>query len=244
MIKPLSILLFSLLVLAGCQNQPSPVADTQTQDLPESLSKILEAHGGLEKWRDAKTLSFTLDGAQHVIDLTSRMAKVESPTKSFGFDGDQVWVAPDSLSDGNERFLYNLYFYFFAMPFVLADPGIQYEQPTTKQLNGVEYDALKITYADSVGDSPKDEYIILSDPQTHRMEWLMYTATFGSSESSQEFNLIRYAEWQEFGGIHLSALLQWMALEGDSTMGIQGEAKFENVQISAVAMPKSFYSEE
>lgn len=230
-----------LVLFIACTPSQKAESDQPERLLPESLSTILEAHGGLERWQAMRTLTYTIDEEMHTIDLSTRMTKIESTTKSFGFDGQQVWVTPDSLAEGNEAFMYNLHFYFLAMPFVLADPGVKYKVMGEKALNGVLYNTLMASYLDSVGNSPKDQYLLLSNPETNRMEWLMYSATFGAGETSEDFSLIQYGDWKEAGGIWLATSLQWTSYEGDSTLEVEGEAKFENVLLSTEALPKEVY---
>jgi hypothetical protein len=42
------------------------------------------------------------------------------------------------------------------MPFVLGDPGISYEDLADKEILGLNYGVIKISYGAGVGDSPKD----------------------------------------------------------------------------------------
>ncbi len=230
-----------LVLILGCTSSQKPEIDRLVRPLPDAFTRILDAHGGLPRWDSLRTLTYSVDGEQHTIDLPTRMTRIESASRSFGFDGNQVWVAPDSMAEGNEAFMYNLNFYFLAMPFVLADPGVKYEAQEQKVLNGVSYNALMASFQDSVGISTKDRYLVLSNPETNHLEWLMYSATFGASETSEDFSLIRYGEWKETGGIWLATSLQWTGYEGDSTLEVQGEAKFENVLLSTEALPKEVY---
>lgn len=177
-------------------------------------------------------LQFKLANGEHqLIDLHSRKVLVEGEKRTIGFDGKDVWVVPDSLTNG-ARFYHNLYFYFYAMPFVLGDPGISYEEVGDKELFGMNLNGIKISYGDGVGDSPKDNYILYVDKTSNTMKALMYTVTFKSQETSDKFNLIKYDEWQEVEGILLPKKLQWYNYKNDSVGEMRNEVLFSEVMLS------------
>ena len=47
---------------------------------------------------------------------------------------------------GIPKFYYNLMFYFYAMPFILADDGIVYEDVKPLDIEGKSYPGIKISY--------------------------------------------------------------------------------------------------
>ena len=77
-----------------------------------------------------KTLTFEIvkEGGNQKIttDLNDRRERIESGDVASGFDGKNYWLMADSTYKGNVKFSTNLMFYFYAMPFVLADDGIIY----------------------------------------------------------------------------------------------------------------------
>ena len=97
---------------------------------PPELGKIFEKHGGITTWKKAQILSFNKGEEVHTVSLHSRKTVVNTPEYSLGFDGKEVWLdeVKKGAFKGNPAFYYNLYFYFYAMPFVLADDGISYEK--------------------------------------------------------------------------------------------------------------------
>jgi len=80
----------------------------------------------------------------------------------------------DSTSNGNPEFYYNVMFYFYAMPFVLADDGIIYGDIAPLEFEGTAYPGISISYKEGVGSSSKDEYFIYYNPETYQMaiKWL------------------------------------------------------------------------
>lgn len=199
----------------------------------ESLTKVFDAHGGYEQWSKMKTLSY-LKGEEYTItNLQNRKIKLEDAERTIGFDGTNVWVAPDTAEIDRARFYHNLYFYFYAMPFVVGDPGAKYEEMTPMELEGKTCGGIKVSYGEDVGDAPDDNYIIWYDPETFQMEWLMYTVTYRSGEPSDEYRLIKYQDWQEIGDLLLPTTLQWYQYDGENVGDPRGNsAEFKEVKIS------------
>lgn len=159
---------------------------TEMPDYPNDLSAIFDAHGGMDKWNSIQTLKFEMcagsDKQMHTVDLHSRKSLTKATNYTMGFDGKKPWLVQDStyMKPESAQYMHNLMFYFLAMPFVLGDSGINYSASDTLQFNGKKYPGIKIVYDVGIGVSDKDEYILYSDPETHKMTWLAYTATFGN----------------------------------------------------------------
>ena len=209
--------LLLLFVLFVCACQPAEQSTVTASNSPaqaatdhhvEEISKVFDAHGGYANWMKLKSLSYENGGSKTLVDLQHRFTLIESENQTVGFEGEYVWVNPPIKNADQQRLRYNLMFYFYAFPFVVGDPGVYYESLPAKILNGIPYNAVKVSYEEGVGDSPKDNYIILSDQETNRMEWLLYTATFGGQETKDQYSLIRYTGWQEQGGVWLPTSLQ------------------------------------
>lgn len=227
-------LLTILLACEGAKSEKKEEVHSNGPSKPEhhsvSISKVFDAHGGYDQWSKMKQLSYDMpNGQHHLIELQNRYTRVESEAQTIGYDGEQVWVMPAESNASRARMTYNLYFYFYAFPFVIGDPGIFYEDVDSKEIMGKVYDGVKVTYGNGVGDSPKDIYIVYFDPDTHKMEWLMYTATFGAAEASDRFNLINYGEWQEVNGVILPKSLQWYQYSNGEVGNPRNELIFENV---------------
>ncbi len=225
--------------ISSCQQpqetteQSSPeAAPSNTSHHSESISKVIQAHGGFENWSKMAHLSYSKGEEKTVTNLWNRKIRLETSEKVIGFDGENVWVAPDSVEVGNARFYHNLYFYFYAMPFVVGDPGAFYEDVEPREIHGKSYNGIKVTYGEGVGDTPDDFYILWYDPETFKMEWLMYTVTFRSGAANEDYRLIKYGDWNEIGGLLLPTAFQWHKFED----GVEGEMTrkvvFENIIVS------------
>ena len=178
---------------------------------PESFLKMFDKHGGISSWRKAKTLSFNKGKEIHTVDLHSRKTVINTPTYSLGFDGEAIWLDQEDTAafKGNKDFYYNLYFYFYAMPFVLADDGIIYEKIADLVFEGATYPGYKISYKANIGASPDDNYKVYYNPKTYQMEWLAYTVTFTAKKSNKDYHLIKYNTWEAVDGFLLPKEITW-----------------------------------
>lgn len=189
------------------QQQQKSDVPSALEGLPETVKKAMQAHGGYDTWKAYSTLIYTIDtntitnfsNEKHHIDLDNRKVLIRHDSFKIGYDGEQVWVEPDKEAFGERspRFYHNLFFYFFSFPFVMADDGIVLEPQGTKSLKGKEYNALKVSYEEGVGDTPEDYYIAYFDPETNQLEWLLYTITYFSGEAHEDYNALHYSDWQK-----------------------------------------------
>ena len=254
----LTLLAIMALTILGCKEQKEEVTpdDITTFEetavetsviYPDALAKVLEVHGGLEQWSGMNSLTFSLekgDGVEtHTVHLKDRRTRIDGQGWSIGSDDGAVWLdqEADGLFEGNARFYHNLYFYFYAMPFVLADEGIRYSEAEPMEIDGVSYPGIRISYMDGVGDSSKDEYILYFDPESYVMKWLAYTVTYSSGESSEDWRYIKYSKWSPINGLTLPASLTWYQMEEGKPTVPRNELVFSNVNITADSPGEEFF---
>ncbi|WP_185152515.1 DUF6503 family protein, partial [Fulvivirga aurantia] len=204
---------------------------------PELLAKALEAHGGLDTWRNFGTLRYDKVSSEgnsenHIINLYNRKVLIDRDTTQIGFDGKEVWVSPnlESFGSGSARFYHNLYFYFFGIPFLLSDPGIMYEDLGTQTVNGTDYRALKVSYGEGVGDSDEDLYIAHFNPETYKLELLLYTVTYYSGEKTENYNALAYSDWQQVNGLEVPKKFVGYKYADGKLGDKRYEASFDNVK--------------
>ncbi len=243
------ILLLALSLIMACKPN-TKTEDTATAEAeityPENFEKVLEAHGGLDVWDTYQTLSFTMPGAGvnevQTIDLHTRKDKVERGSATLGFDGTTVWLHdPENSYKGNPDFYHNLMFYFYAMPFVLADSGIIYEETEALEVNGTTYPGIKISFEPQTGASSNDEYFLYYDAETYQMRWLGYTATFGAAEKSTQVNYIAYDNWSAVEDILLPQSITWYGSEQGKITEARRTVNFEARSLDKQAKPDAFY---
>ncbi|WP_412984340.1 hypothetical protein [Pontimicrobium sp. IMCC45349] len=242
--KKITVLLFFFALLISCKEQPktNEIKDVSVEVLekqyPENISKIFEAHGGIDQWNKMKSLEFTMpndNGDETTLtDLKSRKSLITMPKHTIGFDGKDVWLQNlDTISyKGNAKFYYNLMFYFYAMPFVLGDDGITYTETEALQFEGKMYPGIKIAYNAGVGESPDDEYVLYYDSETNKMAWLGYTVTYFSKEKSKKFNYIRYTDWEQTKGLLLPTNIEWYNYENGKITTKRSSVVFQNNSLS------------
>lgn len=211
------ILVLIAIITFSCKNETpkkveqSEKAEVWNKNIPKDLANVFKKHGGLESWNNFKTLSFNIGEEVHTSDLHSRKIIVNSPTYNLGFNGKETWLTKkeDASFKRDPNFYYNLFFYFYAMPFVLADDGITYDKVADLSYEGVNYPGYKISYSSDKGTSPDDNYIIYYHPETFQMQWLGYTVTFKSKQPSETYKLIRYNLWENVNGMVLPKEITW-----------------------------------
>lgn len=253
----LAVTLFSLWSCGSATNQPTTETKTEakpmvdlSKDFPANVWNIFEAHGGLAKWKAQQSMEFKMGSEEEgwetqYIDLWSRKTLIKTDKYAMGYDGENIWLAQDSTHYQNDpKFYYNLMFYFYAMPFVLADDGITYTDVAPVTLLGKEYKGVKISYGSGVGTSPDDEYIAYYDPNTKKMEWLAYTVTYFSKKKSPKFNILNYEEWTDTNGFLLPKKAQFYRfdIETGELGEKRGDATFVGGKVMAEAMPAKTFA--
>ena len=207
--KKLTLLFILSLMIVSCKTETKK--EIKKENYPTELAKIFQKHGGIDLWRKQKTLSFNKGEEVHSVDLHSRKTVINSPNYSLGFDGKEIWLHETKEKSFKSRkdFYYNLYFYFYAMPFVLADDGIIYEKTDDLVFEGKHYPGIKISYKANVGSSPDDNYIVYYNKETYQMEWLAYTVTFNSKKPSEKYRMIKYHDWEKVNNLLLPKSITW-----------------------------------
>lgn len=218
----------------------------QPKEYPTQLQAIFTAHGGLNQWKKMNNLCFEMKGKNgnetHTVSLPDRKTKIESKDWSIGYDGKGVWLLKHDLGyEGNPKFYHNLMFYFYAMPFIIADPGTNYAEVGATELDGKMYNGYKISYNDGIGDSSKDEYILYFDQKTNKMAWLAYTVTFMDKKKSDDWHYIKYDKWQEVNGLQLPEKITWWNVKDGKPKGEDMDIKFDKITATETMLDASVF---
>ncbi|MBM1106675.1 hypothetical protein JQC67_11045 [Aurantibacter crassamenti] len=251
----LSIVL--LLLVFGCKENSEkqkpaidkPVKVDATKDVNSAtanITKVFETHG-LKQWKNQRTLSFTIPkpnaAETHTIDLYTRKEKIETSDWATGSNGKDIWLLdPKGNYKGDPIFYHNLMFYFFSMPFVMADKGIHFSETEDLVFEGKSYPGVHVSFSDNVGISSKDEYYLHYDSDTFKMAWLGYTVTYRSGEKSNDVKWIHYNDWNEISKMKLPNSISWYTSDGRKINELSKTVKFENVQISEKVKSDDFYA--
>ena len=92
-----------------------------------------------------------------------------------------------------------------------------------------------------VGDAPEDEYIICYDPETKRMEWLLYTVTYYSKASSDNFRALHYDDWSDVNGLLLPNRMVSHKISNDTILEATRERLFEKAMVSEKAFNQHIF---
>lgn len=244
-----------ILILTACSSPGKPFSDFKIcsdqfsfilpdcsaplKPLPEvdqEFEKVLEAHGNWGQWIQANAMSFAmiheinLTQETHFINLDSRKVRIDANNFQMGFDGQQAWISPNREAFGGRsvRFYHNLYFYFYSIPYVFTDPGVNVKKVAPRMLNGKSYETFQVAFESDKGDSPDDQYIMLINEETNRLEYLLYTVTYFDNPEPK-FNALKYEDYRNANGMYFPRLLTGYNLEGDSTTSVRIQMSFADV---------------
>ena len=217
--------------LSDCSGPQKPLPEVD-----QEFEKVLEAHGDWGQWIQAKAMSFTmihetnLTQETHFINLDSRKIRIDANNFQMGFDGQKTWISPNRESFGGQsvRFYHNLYFYFYAIPYVFTDPGITVKKVESRTLNGKSYPTFQVTFESDKGDSPDDEYYMLINEETNRLEYLLYTVTYFGN-ASPSLNALKYEDYRNAEGLYFPRIITGYNLEGDNTTNVRIQVSFADI---------------
>lgn len=165
------------------------------------IEKVLAAHGGLSKWRAAKTMRFTgielysvelTEGmsewdrwgwSEQTFELATRRGYHDLPIEkaSLGSDGKRIWSR--GLQGGNPPGArYESIFYFINLPWLTQDPGVHIADPGVGKLpnDAQEYITIKLTFAPGVGNTKDDYHLLYIDKETFRLKATQYVVTYAA----------------------------------------------------------------
>jgi len=197
----------------------------------------MEYHGGLANWWNNGPVYFrfnyqprngtgvprdTYETADYWSSV-SRHQRVSNPDVEYGWDGQQAWYTPDTASiPYNTRFWSLTPYYFAGMPFVFADKGVnlQLEEPAIYE--GEQYDMVRVTFGENVGDAPDDYYVLYLDQETSRLTAIRYVVSypgyFPDGGHTQE-KIMTYEGEQKVGGITFPEKHRTFMWEEDGSIG-------------------------
>jgi hypothetical protein len=191
---------------------------------------MVAAHGGLQKWRSAPTVSFedefNVPGqpdevSRVVVEQSRRRAYIDmaGSAASLVWDGEKAWSL-NWQSPMPPRFLALLNYYFLNLPWLTQDPGVKLGEPGIGRVTGdsTDYATVMMTFEPGTGDTPDDYYRLYIDPETKRLKACAYVVTYRSLlpegvTSTPEHVLI----YDEFATVDsLLVPVRYTIYEGDS----------------------------
>ncbi|PZX49134.1 DUF6503 family protein [Algoriphagus chordae] len=230
--RKLSQALASLTILVSIISCQSKV-EKPLPDLSPDFKSVLEAHGDWQKWYHAKAESYVMihEGVMTeedaFINLNSRKIRLSNTEFEIGFDGEQTWISPNRAAYRGQsvKFYHNLYFYFFNIPYVFTDPGVTVVKIADKSINGKKYPTYQAKFNPKTGDSPDDQFFMLINPETNRLEYLLYTVTYYGDENPT-LSALKYEDYRNADGVFFPRILTGYTFENDSTKNIKYQVTF------------------
>lgn len=257
-----TILLLSLLLVVGLPfGACSPSADDASVDAEteEATSEavdsadqrfaaafagpIEEAHGA-DAWNAAEAVEagLALDyGGNRVLEGTmvfspnmERVRLDAGGARVYWHDG-TAWVSPADAEMPRARFHVLTWPYFLAAPMKLRDPGTNLEDLGQREMDGVSYDAARLTFEPGTGDTPDDWYVVYRETDTDRLGAMAYIVTYGTpkEQAEAEPHAIRYLDFADVGGA--SVPTTWELYNWSEEEGIHGDP-LGRVELSGVEL--------
>lgn len=168
----------------------------------EIVTKMVDAHGGIKKWRACPTVCFDshlkvdFGGGNWVefweevtVDPETRRVYADLPnpdgTKGMlAFDGTHAWSAGNLQGIGKApaRFTAWRNFYLFNIPWLTQDAGVILGEPGKSKIpnDSKVYLTIPMSFASGSGDTPRDTYVLYIDPDTYQLKASEYGMTYKS----------------------------------------------------------------
>jgi hypothetical protein len=219
----------------------------QAQD---DLTASLEAHGGLETWRDYAAVTYDFNLAfgtevtrddRHIVNLNTRQVRVDGESYTAAFDGEKAWVAPSRAAFdyyAPPRFYVQSYYYYFSMPFVFSDPGVNQEDMGQRTLLGRTFDVVRFYYGSDVGDTPEDTYLAYFNPVTDRLYAVNAAVTYWAERDNPN-TLVLFEAWQEVDGLRVPERVRFYNWTGEKRGEELGVIEYSDVSFRSEAPPGS-----
>ena len=168
--------------------------------LPETkelIEMMIEAHGGMDIWRTAPTLSYVhemVDPAKpddswlshEVIEQGRRRLYQDWPLDQgkLAYDGEKVWTV--NWGRGNPPGMMAFVSYFFLnLPWITQDDGVMLEEPRqgtvpdTAPASDKQYLIVRMRYnPETTGASPYEYFDLYIDQDTYLLKGVNYTMTY------------------------------------------------------------------
>jgi hypothetical protein len=166
-------------------------APAVAEDAAAIVERMVAAHGGMEAWKNAPSVSFT-DGWQTpgspmvmesniIVEQGARRSLMEYPAfgATIGWDGEHAW-SHNWAMPMPPRFLVGLTYYFTNLAWLVKDPGVVLGEPGTVKLRDdpTGYISIRVTYEAGVGDTPDDYYVLFIHPETYELHGCEYVVTY------------------------------------------------------------------
>lgn len=167
-----------------------------SKETKEVIEKMIKAHGGFEKWKNLKTLSFTSTMyskslgflkfwiKNQTIDMQTRRSYQDWPLigSKMSFDGEKTWSV-DWRVGNPPNHQHSVFFYYINLPWLTQDKNVKLgnvekiKHPAFK--NEVFKIKMSFTEVPTLGKSIKDTYTLFIDTKNYVLNGYEYTVGYG-----------------------------------------------------------------
>ena len=192
------------------------------QDLLDLKDVVYEyTYRTADQKEDVSIESYIFDGElSHAKYLKHErtLAELEGEMEQ-GYNGKDFWLKIDGeeITDANSVasvvFTRKTNFYWFAMMQKLLDPGINYEYLGQKQLEGENYEVVKVTFQ-SAADEATDIYQLYMNPKTDLIDQFLFTVV---SKKVTDPILMRVS-YENIDGVLIPAYRKYTKSDWDATV--------------------------
>jgi len=185
-------LLISLFAIGNGFSQEK-YASKETQAV---IEKMITAHGGYERWKSLKTLSFSNSMyseslgfvrfwvADQTIDMQTRRSYQYWPLfgSQITYDGSEVWSTNWRVGNPPNH-QHSVYYYYVNLPWLTQDNNVRLGDVTKLKHPAFKNEVYKINMSfiesPTIGKSEKDTFTLYIDTQTHILSGYEYTVSYG-----------------------------------------------------------------
>ena len=191
--KTVLLLLMSFIAFSNSYANGPVYADAETKVI---IQKMIDAHGGYEKWKNIKTMSFTT--AMHseslgalrfwvndqVVDMKTRRTYQDWPIvgSKMSYDGEKAWSV-DWRVGNPPNHQHSVFFYYVNLPWLTQDDNVKLgkaEKVMNKAFQNEVYRVeMSFTEVPTLGKSIKDTYTLFIDSKTFLLVGYEYTVGYG-----------------------------------------------------------------
>ncbi len=199
----------------------------------EKFVLVLEDNHNKEQFLEKDIVQFNLElefGGKVRFDGTitsstnSRYCKLEhSDGTVVYYRDDSLFYPPEAENIAKLRFDSYTWPYFFLFPYKLSDEGTLFSALKNRELNGLNYESVKLEFENGVGDSPEDWYIIYEDPDSDKIQYAAYivTASMTVEEAEKDPHAIEYLDYQTIDYVPIAH--EWIFWEWREDEGLTRE---------------------
>ncbi len=210
----------------------------QAQDARELITKVVDANGGSNALHKLKDISFdyTFKVLANNIEDVSKERYIFNKEISFAqYTKRQVYAIPQMKGVHTQFFngsktiskldgkviteqqpayighsLRKTNYYWFAMMFKLLDPGVNHKLLPSRNVDGINYKVVEMTFGENVGDA-SDKYVLYINPKTYRIDQFLYTAlAFGAKDPS-----LMKVKYEKINGIYVTTYRKYAPANWD-----------------------------